>query len=152
MEDEKQNRLFMTTDEGSNVLQQGGDLHINCVCHFASLLAKRSTQPYKNSDLGQQIKDRVGRVHQLLGELEQFVRRLKFLRFTNYKFIFFLGTIFSFVMNATIFCIHQPQPDGSHNGQWLEVFWMDMRHSGNRSKTICPRRKSFWKCSWKNRH
>lgn len=75
--DEQQTKLFVTTDEGSNILQQGGDQHINCMCHFGALLAKRATEPYRRSQIDGQIKEKVAMIRRLLSDLEEFVRGLK---------------------------------------------------------------------------
>lgn len=77
IQDEEQEKLFATTDEGSNVLNISGTNHINCMAHFGALLAKRSTAPYKNSQIDGHTKAIVQQIGGFLNDLEQFVRNLK---------------------------------------------------------------------------
>uniref|UniRef100_A0A915CXP5 Uncharacterized protein n=1 Tax=Ditylenchus dipsaci TaxID=166011 RepID=A0A915CXP5_9BILA len=49
-------KMFITTDEGSNVSPLGGSKHQPCMCHVGSTMAKRTTRLYKNSVLTMDIK------------------------------------------------------------------------------------------------
>uniref|UniRef100_A0A915D4J2 Transposase n=1 Tax=Ditylenchus dipsaci TaxID=166011 RepID=A0A915D4J2_9BILA len=52
-------KLFITTDEGSNLAKLGGSMHQICMSHLGSTIAKRSTKPYKNSCLSEEEKTHV---------------------------------------------------------------------------------------------
>uniref|UniRef100_A0A915ED64 HAT C-terminal dimerisation domain-containing protein n=1 Tax=Ditylenchus dipsaci TaxID=166011 RepID=A0A915ED64_9BILA len=57
MSAEDQRKLYITTDEGSNVDKLGGHNHVPCICHIGPTIAKHTTVPYKkNCVLSNELK------------------------------------------------------------------------------------------------
>uniref|UniRef100_A0A915DVH7 HAT C-terminal dimerisation domain-containing protein n=1 Tax=Ditylenchus dipsaci TaxID=166011 RepID=A0A915DVH7_9BILA len=63
MSAEDQRKLYITTDEGSNVDKLGGHNHVPCICHIGATIAKHTTVPYKkNCVLSNEVKIAIAEV------------------------------------------------------------------------------------------
>uniref|UniRef100_A0A915CXJ7 HAT C-terminal dimerisation domain-containing protein n=1 Tax=Ditylenchus dipsaci TaxID=166011 RepID=A0A915CXJ7_9BILA len=76
-QDRDMSKLFVTTDEGSNVCCLGGKNHMPCMCHVGATIAKRATRPYKISDLSNQMEETCAEVEVSLHLMEKWVNKLR---------------------------------------------------------------------------
>uniref|UniRef100_A0A915DVD5 arginine kinase n=1 Tax=Ditylenchus dipsaci TaxID=166011 RepID=A0A915DVD5_9BILA len=70
-------KMFVTTDEGSNVCQLGGSKHQSCMCHVGSTMAKRTTRPYRNNALSEEVKNACKEVESALKCVEKLIGKLR---------------------------------------------------------------------------
>lgn len=75
--EEDMNKLYITTDEGSNVAKIGGEKHVPCACHIGATMAKRCTQLYSSTTMSNQVQNACREVNDGLIELERLVRKLR---------------------------------------------------------------------------
>ncbi|KAI1690606.1 hypothetical protein DdX_22398 [Ditylenchus destructor] len=74
-------KIFLTTDEGSNVVALVNNQH-RCACHVGNTIVKRSTQPYKTlrgqEDIyGTEVRTALNTMNQTLRNLEKFILSAK---------------------------------------------------------------------------
>uniref|UniRef100_A0A915EUP2 Uncharacterized protein n=1 Tax=Ditylenchus dipsaci TaxID=166011 RepID=A0A915EUP2_9BILA len=70
-------KMFVTTDEGSNVCQLGGSKHQPCMCHVGSTMANRTTCPYKNNALSEEVKNACKEVKSAFKCVEKLIGKLR---------------------------------------------------------------------------
>lgn len=83
IDDSVRKKFYTTTDEGSNVggtkikSRIGGENHHLCLCHLGSTVAKRSTRPYKKSELPAHTQRIMKEVDAGLSQMEKLVNKLR---------------------------------------------------------------------------